>query len=333
MANLECTYMGIKLKNPIVVGASKLTTNIDTIKQIEEAGAGAIVCASLFEEQIQLERMKLQEELSAHDDFDAEISNLFPTVEHGGPKEHLMWIRKTKEAVKIPVIASLNAVNKDTWVDYSKQLEQTGVDGLELNFYYTPVELKKTGKGIELEQIEILSAVKSAVNIPITAKLSYFYNNPINVVKQMDDIGVDAFVLFNRLFESEIDIETEEHTKPFNLSEPGDNRILNRFIGLLFDEVKADLIANTGILNGSDIVKAILSGAGAVQIVSALYTNKISYLATMLNELAAWMERKAYASLEDFRGKLARKNIPDPFVYRRAQYVDLILRSNELLGY
>lgn len=332
MADLKCTYMGIELKNPIVAGASKLTSNVDKIKQIEEAGAGAIVCGSLFEEQIQLEGMKLEEELAAHDDLDAEITSLFPVVEHGGPKEHLMWVRKTKQAVSIPVIASLNAINKDTWIDYATRLEETGVDGLELNFYYTPGDPDKRAADIESEQVEILEAVKAAVQIPIAVKLSYFYSNPLNTVTQMDAVGVDAFVLFNRLFESDIDIEAEEHSRPFNLSVAGDNRLPNRFIGLLSGAVDADLIANTGILTGADVVKAVLAGAGAVQVVSTLYTNQISYLAKMLKDIEAWMDRKGYAALADFRGKLARKNIADPFVYRRAQYVDLILRSNELLG-
>jgi dihydroorotate dehydrogenase (fumarate) len=324
--------MGIELKNPIVAGASKLSANLETIRQIEEAGAGAIVCASLFEEQIQLERMKFEEEISAHNDLDAEITSLFPEVEHGGPKEHLMWVRKTKEAVSIPVIASLNAINRETWVDYAKQLEETGVDGLELNFYYTPSELTKTGVDVEAEQIEILQAVKEAVGIPITVKLSCFYSNPLNTVKQMDAAGVDAFVLFNRFFESDVDIETEEHCKPFSLSTAGSNNMPNRFIGLLAGDIEADLIANTGILTGEDVVKAVLKGADAVQVVSTLYTNEISYLGTMIADVEAWMDKKGYASLADFRGKLSRKNISDPFVYRRAQYVDLILRSKELLG-
>jgi dihydroorotate dehydrogenase (fumarate) len=323
--------MGLELTSPIVAGASKLTANIDTIKQIEQAGAGAVVCASLFEEQIQLERMKLEERLSAHDDLDAEITSLFPHIEHGGPKEHLMWVRKTKEAVGIPVIASLNAVDTGTWVDYARRLEDTGVDGLELNFYYTPGNFDRAAQDIESEQVEVLHRVTAAVGVPVSVKLSHFYSNPLQVVGRMDAVGVDAFVLFNRLFESDIDIESERHTKPLNLSCAGDNKLINRFVGLLYGRVKADLAANTGILGGADVIKAILAGAGAVQVVSALYAHKVPYLATMLEQLSAWMDKKGYATLADFRGKCARVNINDPFVYRRAQYVDLILRSDELL--
>lgn len=333
MADITCSYMGIPLKSPIIAGASKLTSNIDTIKQLEEAGAGAIVCGSLFEEQIQLERMQLEETMTVNDNLDPEISHLFPEVEHGGPSNHLMWLKKTKEAVNIPVIASLNAVNKATWVEYAKQCEACGVDGLELNFYYTPREVEKNSYAIESEQLEILRAVKAVMTIPVTVKLSYFYSNPLNIVKQIDEVGVDAMVLFNRLFESEIDPEEEKHTRPLNLSSSGDNKLSNRFIGLLSDQVKADLIANTGVLTGKDVVKAILVGASAVQVVSTLYLNKVPYLKTMLKDLEDWMDKKGYASLDDFRGNLSKSNVPDPFIYRRAQYVDLILRSNELLGY
>jgi len=332
MADLTCTCMGIELKNPIIAGASKLTMNIDSIKAIEEAGASAIVCASLFEEQIELEQMQQEEQLSAHDGIAAEFTSVLPEVEHAGPREHLMWVRKTKEAVDIPVIASLNAVTKDTWVEYAQQLAGTGIDGLELNFYYTPSDLGKTGAEVEAEQIETLKAVKAAVNIPITVKLSNFYSNPLNVIKQMDAVGVDAFILFNRFYESEIDVEKQAHSKQFKLSPAGSNGTSNRFIGLLSGELKAALIANTGVLTGTDVVKATLAGAHAVQVVSALYAKEISHVGTMLKDLEAWMEKKGYASLTDFRGKLSRQNTSDPYVYRRAQYVDLILNSNKLLG-
>lgn len=332
MADLTCTYMGIELKNPIIAGASKLTMNIDSIKAIEAAGASAIVCASLFEEQIELEQMQHEEQFSAHDGIAAEFTSVLPEVEHAGPREHLMWVRKTKEAVDIPVFASLNAVTKDAWVEYAQQLAGTGIDGLELNFYYTPSDLGKSGAEVEAEQVEMLKAVKAAVSIPITVKLSNFYSNPLNVIKQMDGVGVDAFILFNRFYESEIDVATERHSKQFKLSPAGSNGTSNRFIGLLSGEVNAGLVANTAVLTGTDVVKAVLAGAHAVQVVSTLYANEISYVGTMLKDLEAWMDEKGYASLADFRGKLSRQNTTDPYVYRRAQYVDLILNSNKLLG-
>lgn len=332
MADLKTTYMGLELRNPIIAGASKLTANVDKIKQMVDAGAAAVVCASLFEEQIQLERLKMDQTMSAHDNLDAEIGSIFPELEHAGPKEHLMWVRKTVDAVDVPVIASLNAVERETWVDYAVQLADTGAAGLELNFYYTPDDDGRTAGDIEDEQIGTLAEIVEKVSLPVSAKLSYFYSNPLNVVKRMDAAGVDAFVLFNRLFESDVDMVNEQHSTPLNLSHPGDNRLPMRFVGLLAGEVNASLAANTGILTGADVAKAVLVGADAVQVVSAIYKSGMSQIASMIEELEAWMTRKGYATLGDFRGKLSRKNISDPYVYKRAQYVDLLLRSGELLA-
>lgn len=332
MADLKTTYMGLELSNPIIAGASKLTSYVDTIKKIEDAGAGAIVCGSLFEEQIQLEMQKFDNLLADISDVDSEISNLFPiNVEHKGPEEHLYWLRKTKESVKIPVIASLNCVNQSTWVDYAKMIEETGVDGLELNFFHVPQSFDVDASEVEKAQHEVLAELKSKIKIPISVKLSYFYSNTLNLIKSMDNDGVNAFVLFNKLFQPEINIEDETHVTPFNLSREGDYGIALRFAGLLYGEIKGNIIANTGIHTGEDVVKMILAGADAVQVVSTLYKNDISQIGTMLNTLENWMDRKGYKSLADFKGKLSRKNVEDPFIYRRAQYVSLILKSEELV--
>lgn len=333
MADLTTQYLGLTLKNPIIVGASKITSNIDTIKQCAEAGAGAIVCASLFEEQIQLERYKLELEGQATEDIDSEIGSMFPeNLVHSGPQEHLMWVKKTKEAVDIPVIGSLNAVNKDTWVEYAQQMQDTGVDALELNFYYTPLDMEKTGAEVESEQIDTLKAVKAIAKVPVSVKLSYFYSNPLNVIKHMADIGVDGFVLFNRLFESDIDTDEECHTRPFNLSNKGDNKLPMRYMGLLHGRIGGSLCCNTGIFTGRDAIKALLTGADTVQIVSTLYNNKIDTIKTIIDDIDLWMEKKQYSKVVEYKGKLAQKNVTDKFVYKRAQYVDLILRSDELLG-
>lgn len=332
MANLKTNYMGFELSNPIIAGASKLTAYVDTIKKIEDAGAGAIVCGSLFEEQIQLEQQKFDNLLADISNVDAEISNLFPmNVEHKGPEEHLYWLRKTKESVKIPVIASLNCVNQDTWVDYAKMIEETGVDGLELNFFHVPQDMEINGAEVEKAQHTVLNELKSKIKIPISVKLSYFYSNTLNLIKSMDNDGVNAFVLFNKLFQPEINIESETHVTPFNLSREGDYGTALRFAGLLYGEINGNIIANTGIHTGEDVVKMILAGADAVQVVSTLYKNDLSQIGTMVKTLESWMDRKGYKSLADFKGKLSRKNVEDPFIYRRAQYVSLILKSEELV--
>jgi len=330
MINLKTNYLGIELKNPIIAGASNLVTNMDNLKKMEEAGAAAIVIKSLFEEQIQLESAQMDDEMDEYADRHAEMLSLFPTLEHAGPREHLMMVKKAREAVSIPIIASLNAVYKETWLEYAKLLEDTGVDGIELNFYYVPRDFSLAGADIVKEQVEILKQVKSSLSLPVSVKLSPFYANPLNVISAMDKTGVDGFVLFNRLFQPEIDLDQEKHIVHFPLSTPDDSKLPLRFAGLLHGNVKGSICANTGIHSGNDVAKMLLAGADCVQVVSTLYKNGIGQIATMLGELEAWMKSKKYNSLKDFRGKLSNSSINDPFVYKRAQYVDLLLKSEEI---
>lgn len=329
MANLTTKHMGISLKNPIILGASNLVGDIDNLKKAEDAGIAAIVYKSLFEEQIQLENYELDNQLEAYDERNAEMISLFPNLEHAGPKEHLYNLRKAKESIGIPLIASLNAIYKETWVDYAKQLEETGVDGLELNFFAIPREMEKTGHEIIADQIEFLKAVKKAVKIPVSVKLSPFYTNILKTVADLDTAGADGFILFNRLFEPDIDVEAEKHAAPWNLSTPGDHRLTIRYAGLLYDNIDASITANSGIYEGTDVAKMILAGAGAVESVSTFYHNGIKHASAMLTELEEWMDRKGHKTIDDFRGTLSAKAINDPFVYKRAQYIDMILKSEE----
>ena len=330
MAELKTSYMGIELKNPIIAGASDLTADMDKIKKIEQAGAGALVIKSLFEEQIQLEMLKFEQEMQKYDYLHAEMETIFPNLEHAGPKEHLNWVRKAKESVKIPVIASLNAVNRETWIEYATRLADTGVDGLELNFYASPSDFAKSSAEIEQQQIDTLAEIRKAVKIPVSVKLSPFYTNPLHFIKKLDEKGVDGFVLFNQLFQPDIDPEKEENTFPFNWSVEKESRLPLRFIGLLHGQVKASLCASTGIFTGKDVAKMILAGADVVQIVSVLFQKGISSISEMVKELEQWMEKHGYQSLADFRGKMSKENSNDPWVYKRAQYVKLLLRNNPL---
>jgi len=330
MINLKVYYMGFELRNPIIVGASNLAIKPDNLKRMEDAGAAAIILKSLFEEQIQLESLQMDEEMGEYSERHAEMISLFPTLEHAGPREHLMMVKKAKESVTIPVIASLNAIYRETWLEYAKLLEDTGVDGLEVNFYAVPREMEKTGESIEQEQIEILKEIKSSISIPISVKLSASYSNPLNLINRMDKTGVNAFVLFNRLFQPEIDLAEEKHTVHFPLSSEEDNKLPLRFAGLLYGKIKAQICSNTGIYNGNDVIKMLLAGADCVQVVGTLYKNKIEHLSKMISDIEAWMKFKNYNSIKDFKGKLAEKNIHDPFVYKRAQYVDLLLKSEEI---
>lgn len=330
MADLQTTYMGLKLANPIIAGASRLTSKVDGIKKLADAGAGAVVLSSLFEEQIQLERARLEEDRTRWDEMYAEMTSMFPHIEHAGPEEHLALVRKAKEAAGVPIIASLNAITPETWVEYAQRLAEAGADALELNFYATPTDLSRPGREIEAEQVSIAQQVRRAVSVPISAKLSPFYANPLNVIARLDKAGVKGFVLFNRFFQPDIDIKKEANTFPLSLSHEGDYGLSLRYAGLLYGQIKADICASTGITTGEDVAKLLLAGAGCVQVVTTLYKNGADQLGKMKRALEAWMEGKGYATLADFRGKLARANQADPWAYERAQYVRTLLRPNPL---
>ena len=330
MADLSTNYMGIKLKNPLILGASNLVTKPELVRQIEEAGIAAIVYKSLFEEQIQLENLQFDEELSEYEYRNAEMERLFPSMEHAGPKEHLYNVKKLKESVKVPVIASLNAIYEPTWVEYARELEKTGVDGLEINLYSVPGYFEFSGQSIEEKQLQVVKAVKQAVKIPVSVKISLFYTNPLNLVKKVDEAGADAYVLFNRFFQPEINVENEEYFYPWELSNPKDHMLPLRFAGLLYGNLEGSICTSMGIYTADDVIKMILAGADAVQVVSTVYKNQPGVVSEILAGLSAWMDKKGYKSLNDFRGKLSRKNMKDPFIYQRAQYVDILMKSETI---
>ena len=331
MANLSTTYMGIPLSNPIILGASNMVTDLNQIKKAEEAGVAAVVYKSLFEEQIQLESLQLDEEMHEYDFRAAEMEKIFPEIEHAGPKEHLIALRKLKDAVSIPVIASLNAIYSPTWVEYAQLLEETGIDGLEVNFYRVPVSADADAKMIEDHQIKVLKEIKEAVKIPVSVKLSSFYSNPLSFISKLSKAGADGVVVFNRFFQPEIDIEKEEFYFPWELTRKGDYQVTLRYVGLLFGKIKSSIIANRGIKTSEDAIKMLLAGADAVQMVSAFYEHGADYVTKILADLQKWMDQKGYASLNDFKGKLSKLNINDEFAYKRAQYIDILKNSNEIL--
>ncbi len=330
MVNLKTSYLGLELKNPIIVGASDLVSNIANLKAAETAGAAAIVYKSLFEEQIQLENLQLDNQMNDFDNRNSEMQNLFPDIMHAGPKEFLHNFRKAKEAINIPLIASLNAVYNESWIDYAKLLEDAGADALELNFYSIPGDFEKDGESIVEEQLMIVKEIKKIMNIPVSIKISPSYTNVLKVVSMMDEAGADGFVLFNKMFQPDIDLDNEEHISPFYLSSDNDFRMALRYSGLLYGHTAASICASGGISSGKDIIKLILAGADSVQVVSSLYKNKITHIATMLKEIEDWMESKSYNSIKELSGKVSKKNTKDPYVYKRAQYIELLLKSGEL---
>ena len=331
MVDLKTSYMGLKLKNPVIAGASNLMLDLKNIKKMEKAGAAAIVYKSLFEEQIELEKLQLDDMIEEYSERNAEMVNIFPHMEHAGPLEYLVRLKKVKESVSIPVIGSLNAVNRDTWIEYARKIEETGVDGIELNLFYIPRDTGRDGVLIENEQLEIVKTIVSSLSIPVAIKLSSFYSNPLNLIRKMDQPGPGGFVLFNRLFQPDIDIDKQEQSFPFKLSSPGYHRLPLRFTGLLYGNINADICSSSGVFGGEDIIKLLLAGASCIQCVSTLYKNGIGHINTMLEEVGEWMKDKGYKSLEDFRGKFSLKQQKDPFAYQRAQYVDLLIKGRPVI--
>jgi len=331
MADLSTTYMGIKLRSPLILGSCNLVMKPGVAEQLEEAGIGAIVYKSLFEEQVQLEGLQMSEDLSEYEYRNAEMERLFPSIEHAGPKEHLFNLEKLKKSVNVPVIASLNAIYEPTWIEYAKELEKTGVDGLELNLYAVPGYFEMEGNAVEAKQVQIVEAVKQAVSIPVSVKISLFYTNPLNFIKKVDEAGADAYVLFNRFFQPDIDVDEEEFYFSWSLSNRKDSLMALRFAGLLYGNLDGSICAGRGVYNAKDVIKLILAGADAVQIVSTIYKNKPEVVSDILMDLNRWMDENEYKSLDDFRGKLSRKNLKDPFVYQRGQYVDIIMNSEEII--
>jgi dihydroorotate dehydrogenase (fumarate) len=330
MIDLSTQYMGIPLRNPIVIGSSSLVNDLDMLKKLEEAGAAAVVYKSLFEEQIHLESIQMDDEMSEFSDRNAEMGNIFPKLRHAGPEEYLHNLRKAKGQLGIPLIASLNCIYTETWLEYAKLIEKAGVDGLELNFYSVPRDFNAEARTIEDQQVELLSAIKKAVSIPVSVKLSPFYTNTLNLISRMDKAGADGFVLFNRLFEPDINTEEVKHTSPFNLSHEGDGRLAIRYAGLLFGNIESSVCSNTGIFSGNDVVKMLLAGADCVQIVSTIYKHKPEQITTILADLEIWMNTHKFGAVSEFKGMLSRKNTANPYIYKRAQYIEILMGSEEV---
>lgn len=325
--------MGIELKSPIIAGASNLSMDIHKLQKLEEAGVAAIVYKSLFEEQVQLENLELSELKTEYEHRHAEQVTLFPNSQSvpESPDDYLLHLRKAKEAISIPLIASLNAVTDEVWVDYARKVEQTGVAGIELNFYSLPEEAKGEHGEIERKQVETLRKVKAAVKIPVAVKLTSYYTNAMAFVTELDKAGADAVVVFNRLLQPDIDIYTEQHTMPANLSSSEDNRLPLRFTGMLHGNVKASVCTSTGIYSANDVIKMLLAGADAVQVVSTLYRNGEEVVRSMTEEVGKWMDNRGYKNLESFRGKLSKKKSENKFAYTRAQYIDFMMNSGDIM--
>ena len=331
MKNLQTTYLGLKLSNPLILGACNLSLNVDTARQLQNEGIAAIVCKSLLEEQLLLEQVQLKEDMEQYNERHAEMIRIFPGLRHAGPQEHLHHLSRLKSVLSIPVIGSLNCIHEETWVEYALEMEKTGIDALELNFFAVPGNISEPGSSIEEQQLETIRKVKSTLKIPVSIKLSAFYSNLHHFIKQADNAGANGLVLFNRLFEPDINVEKQAMSFPFHLSLPGDYRLSLRYAGILHGELQGSICCNTGILTGYDVVRVLLAGADAAQVVSTLYRNKLSQIGKMLDEISRWMEDKGFASVSEFKGLLSKTTSNDPYAYVRTQYVDLLLNPDKIL--
>lgn len=321
--NLSTTYLGMNLRSPLVASASPLSENVDNLRRMEDAGAGAVVLFSLFEEQIRQERATLYHHLTYDTDSFAEALTHFPEPEtyHAGPDQYLELIRKAKQAVQIPIIASLNGISIGGWTKFASKMQDAGADALELNIYYVAADIHLTGAQVEQTYLEILKAVKRTVTIPVAVKISPYFSNMANMAVQLDEAGANALVLFNRFYQPDINLETLEVEPHVLLSTAQDLRLPLTWIGILYGQLKSDLAATSGIHSGEDAAKLILAGANVTMMTSALLRNGIGHLSVVEHELRAWMERHEYESVAQMRGSVSQMHAEDPTAFERVQYM------------
>jgi dihydroorotate dehydrogenase (fumarate) len=321
MTNLETKYMGLKLKNPIIVASSGLTNSVEKLKELENAGAGAVVLKSIFEEQINNEVSHL---------INRDPQNLYPEAEdyiwnytrNNSITRHLNLLAEAKKEIEIPVIASINCMSASEWTVFAKDFENAGADALELNLFFVPTSRLKTSEEIEQLYLRIVSEVKKQVNIPVSVKIGYYFTNLIGMADKLMGNGASALVLFNRFYEPDINVDKLELTSSEVFSSPSDIRRSLRWIGLISSQLtKVEISAATGIHDGEAVIKQLLAGAQTVQVCSSVYINGSQVIAGMLSDLNSFMKRQNFKKIEDFRGRLSYKNIPDPMMYERAQFM------------
>jgi dihydroorotate dehydrogenase (fumarate) len=324
--DLSTTYLGLKLRSPLVPAASPLSEDIDSIKQMEDSGASAVVLHSLFEEQLRQDSAELAHNLEQGTESFAEALSYFPEPEefHLGPDEYLKHISKAKKAVKIPVIASLNGSSVGGWTKYAKAIQQAGADALELNIYSIPTDMDLSSAKVEQAYLDILKAVKSEVTIPVAVKLSPFFTNFANMAKRLDKAGANGLVLFNRFYQPDIDLETLEVKPNILISTPMAMRVPLRWIALLFGRTGASLAATSGVHRASDVLKMLMAGADVTMLCSTLIRHGVRQIGVIERDLVAWMEEHEYTSVAQLKGSLSQKNCPDPSAFERAQYMKAI---------
>jgi dihydroorotate dehydrogenase (fumarate) len=320
---LKTTYMGLDLSSPIVPSASPLSQDVGKVRKMEDCGAGAVVMWSLFEEQIEHEAQELDYYLHYGAERFAESLSYFP--EHGqfktGPDEYLSHLEQLKQAVDIPVIASLNGVSSGGWTSYAQKLEQAGADAIELNIYFIPTSPDVTPQQVDDAYVSILQAVKSAVQVPVAVKLGPYFSSPANLLTRLDQAGADALVLFNRFYQPTLDVNELEVVPKLTLSRSEDNLLPLRWIAILFQNVQASLAATTGVITAEDVAKMLLAGADVTQMAAALLRQGIDHITEVTKGLQRIMDKHGYESVQQMQGVLSQKNCAEPGAFERANYM------------
>jgi dihydroorotate dehydrogenase (fumarate) len=321
--DLTTSYLGLKLKNPIVPSASPLSYTLESMKQLEDAGASAIVMFSLFEEQIVHETSELLHYLSQGTESYAEALSYFPDVQQYnlGPEEYIDLIYKAKKSLEIPVIGSLNGASVGGWVNYAKKIEEAGADALELNIYYIPTDPSLSGSEIENRYLKVLKMVKSTIKIPVAVKISPFFSGLSHMAQQLDKEGANGLVLFNRFYQPDIDLETMEVRPSVILSTPQAMRLPLRWIAILFNKVKANLAATSGIHTAEDVLKMLMAGADVTMMCSAILKHGPEHIKNVLRDIERWMTDNEYVSVTQMKGSMSQKSLADPTAFERANYM------------
>lgn len=321
--DLSTRYLGLKLNSPLVVSASPLSEELDSIRRMEDAGAAAVVLYSLFEEQIVGEALALDRHLSFATESFPEALTWFPEPSEFrlGPDAYLEHLRRAKEAVDIPIIGSLNGNSPGGWTSYARRIEEAGADAIELNIYYIPTDEQMTGADVEQNYIDILRLVRQSVTIPVAVKLSPFFSSLSSMVRRLEEAGANGLVLFNRFYQPDIDLERLEVNPHIILSTPMALRLPMRWIAILYGRIGASLAATSGIHTASEVLKMVMAGADVTQVCSALYRHGIDYLTTIEREMVEWMTDHEYESIDAMRGSMSHLHCPDPSQFERAQYI------------
>lgn len=336
MPDLSTTYLGLQLANPLVPSASPLSKSLDNIKRMEDAGAGAVVLHSLFEEQINQESHELDHFLTHGSESYAEALSYLP--EPGEfrltPAKYLDLIRRAKEAVRIPVIGSLNGISKGGWVKYAGKIQEAGADALEVNIYYVPTDPYLPSHEIELAYYDLVKELKRTVTIPLAVKLGPYFTNMAHMARRIDEAGADALVLFNRFYQPDIDLETLEVVPRATLSSPQSPNALRlplTWIGILYGHVRADLALTSGVHSAEDALKGIMVGAAVVMMASELLMNGIGRLGEIRTHMVQWMEKHEYESVKQMRGSMSQKSVASPAAFERAQYMRAVTLTEPVI--